>query len=517
MLARGIQPNTLVRDEPLTLPPIGGVTNRTRPEDYWTPKNYEGGSFGIVTLRKALENSRNLATANLLGSGGIDATPQLSLDRICALALEAQIYKDCSRYYPFVLGAQPVRPIDLAAFFAAVANEGVRPTPHAIEAIEQDGKVVYRHPTESAMVRVASADGVSFYQLKSILQGVLQRGTAARMASLAPYVAGKTGTTDNENDAWFVGFTNEVTVAVWIGYDNSDGRRRTLGHGATGGSVAVPIFEQIIQAAWTHHAPRTQLNGPSAATRKFLVSARVVDPREHDNYDQYGNPVPPRANAGVVEYLRRGPDGRPVDTQYRLVSRNDYAVVHDLEPRDPRREGFFGFFIWRAICTLGKWPTRTAVYRRSPRRTVRRRPAAAAAGMGRTTGPIGIDGHEGTQGRLGGGHACGWRSKCGPGGISAERGGRACRDVGRANEAADNSFADRPGEDLVDPAVGFIQYQIWAKARPVHRRFLSLYPGYTEPNTDLIIDGTKRSFANTCICTSPRRGWCCLARLLRLT
>ncbi len=280
VLARGIQPNTLVRDEPLTLPPIGGVTNRTRPEDYWTPKNYEGGSFGIVTLRKALENSRNLATANLLGSGGIDATPQLSLDRICALALEAQIYKDCSRYYPFVLGAQPVRPIDLAAFFAAVANEGVRPTP-ACDRSNRAGRQG-RLPSPDGKRRwcgSASADGVSFYQLKSILQGVLQRGTAARMASLAPYVAGKTGTTDNENDAWFVGFTNEVTVAVWVGYDNSDGRRRTLGGGATGGSVAVPIFEQIIQAAWTHHAPRTRLNGPSAETRKFLVSARVVDPR----------------------------------------------------------------------------------------------------------------------------------------------------------------------------------------------------------------------------------------------
>ncbi len=74
---------------------------------------------------------------------------------------------------------------------------------------------------------------------------------------LAPYVAGKTGTSDNENDAWFVGFTNDVTVAVWVGYDNADGQRRTLGRGQTGAKVALPIFEQIIQAVWSAACPRS--------------------------------------------------------------------------------------------------------------------------------------------------------------------------------------------------------------------------------------------------------------------
>ena len=85
-----------------------------------------------------------------------------------------------------------------------------------------------------------------------MMQGVLARGTARSIANLAPYVAGKTGTSDDENDAWFVGFTNDVTVAVWLGYDNADGKRRTLGGGATGGGVAVPIFEPVIQAVWAH-------------------------------------------------------------------------------------------------------------------------------------------------------------------------------------------------------------------------------------------------------------------------
>jgi membrane carboxypeptidase/penicillin-binding protein len=330
-LAKGLQPNTLVRDEPLTLPPIGGANARTRPEDYWSPRNYDGGGSGILTLRRALELSRNLATAYLL-QGGIDMTPALSLDRICALAMEAQIYRECVRYYPFVLGAQPVRPIDLAAFFAAIANEGVRPTPHAIQAIEQDGKVIYRHPASSS-ARIGSADGVAFYQLKTILQGVLQRGTATRIAGLAPFVAGKTGTTDGENDVWFVGFTNEVTVAVWVGYDNADGRRRTLGGGATGGSLAVPIFEPIIQAVWAHHSPRTPLRGPSAETRKQLVAARVetdgLDPRS-------GNP------STLVEYLRRDALGQAVDTQYRLVSRDER--FDGMGRRDEQIGGFDFFF-----------------------------------------------------------------------------------------------------------------------------------------------------------------------------
>jgi penicillin-binding protein 1A len=109
------------------------------------------------------------------------------------------------------------------------------------------------------------ADRPAFVQLKTILQGVLARGTANSMRDLASYVGGKTGTSDDENDAWFVGFTNDVTVAVWVGYDNADTRqRRTLGAGRTGGNTAVPIWRPIMQAAWTSYAPQTVLRGPSA-------------------------------------------------------------------------------------------------------------------------------------------------------------------------------------------------------------------------------------------------------------
>src|SRR5215831_2284447 len=224
-LGKGLQPNTLISDDPITLPPIG--RGRSRGGDYWTQKNYDSSSRGALTLRSALENSRNLATVHLL-DGGIEAKPEASLNRLCDLAVEAQIYHECLRYYPFVLGAQPVRPIDLAAFYASIANEGLRPAPHVVESIERNGAVVYHHDPKSSLT-IKSVDRTAFYQLKTMLQGVLARGTARAIAGLSPYVAGKTGTSDEENDAWFVGFTNDVTVAVWIGYDNADGKRRTLG------------------------------------------------------------------------------------------------------------------------------------------------------------------------------------------------------------------------------------------------------------------------------------------------
>ena len=325
-LQSGLQPNTYVRDESITLPPIGEL-GRARAEDYWTPKNYDGGASGIITLRQALEYSKNLATVNLL-EGGIEPTPERSLDRVCSLAMEAQIYKECVRYYPFVLGAQPVRPIDLAAFYAAIANEGMRPTPYTIESIEQRGRKVYQHTP--ALTEIGSADRVSFYQLKTMLQGVLQRGTASSIAALAPYVAGKTGTSDNENDVWFVGFTNDVTVAVWIGYDNADGKRRTLGSGQTGGSTAVPIFQSIIQAVWAQHAPKVALSPPSPEARRNLVALQV------DSDDQGGK--------GQVEYFRRDRSGGVSDTQFRLVSREEAST--SFEPREERVPTIFERWRW---------------------------------------------------------------------------------------------------------------------------------------------------------------------------
>ena len=315
-LGKGLQPNTLVTDEPITLPPIGG--GRVREQDYWTPKNYDGGWGNTLTLRRALENSRNLATVHLL-DGGIEKKPEASLNRLCDLAVEAQIYRECVRYYPFVLGAQPVRPIDLAAFYAAIANEGLRPVPHSVDSIDRDGQTIYRYQ-QSPSRTINSVDRAAFYQLKTMMQGVLARGTAHAISGLAPYVAGKTGTSDEENDAWFVGFTNDVTVAVWLGYDNATGKRRTLGGGATGGGVAVPIFEPIIQAVWANVAPKTVLAPPSSEAKRQL-SCKSIDLES-------GN-APAGGRKAITECLRVDGKGKVVDTQYVLVSHSNANDIRD--------------------------------------------------------------------------------------------------------------------------------------------------------------------------------------------
>ena len=317
-LQHGLQPNTLVPNEPITLPPIGSdgrdMISRdyyggyARPQDYWSPRNADYNEGGVFTMRRGLESSINVVTAHLL-DGGISDSPEKSLDAICATAVAAKIYSECVRYYPFVLGAQPVRMIDLAAFYAAVANEGALPQPHGIDSIEENGKTVYEYP-KTPLPWIGAADRASFYQLKTMLQGVVARGTARAIGGLSPYVAGKTGTTEDAVDGWFVGFTNDVTVAVWVGYDNANHKRRSLGTNATGARVALPIFEPIIQAIWAEHvAPKTLLAGPSPEAKRLLVDATI------DYYS--GNRV---ADGNFIEHFRRDAE----DTQYRLASRDGY-------------------------------------------------------------------------------------------------------------------------------------------------------------------------------------------------
>ena len=342
-LQRGLQPNTLVLNEPITLPPIGtGIDGRdvisrdyggyARPEDFWSPRNADYNEGGVYTMRRGLEHSVNVVTAHLL-DGGISQSPEKSLDEVCATAVAAKIYSQCVRYYPFVLGAQPVRMIDLAAFYAAVANEGALPQPHGIDSIEENGHTIYQYPN-APLPRIDAADRASFYQLKTMLQGVVARGTARSIGALSPYVAGKTGTTENAVDGWFIGFTNDVTVAVWVGYDNGDGKRRSLGSNETGARVALPIFEPIIEAIWAEHiAPKAPLSGPSLEAKRLVVDI----PIDYMSGD--------RVNGGnFIEHFRREADGQIDDTQYQLVSREDaynQSQYYQGEQSGNYGQGFF--------------------------------------------------------------------------------------------------------------------------------------------------------------------------------
>jgi penicillin-binding protein 1A len=336
-LQKGLQPNTLIPNDPITLSPIGenpGIIayGSDREEDYWSPRNAGYSSGGVYTMRRGLENSVNMVTAHLL-DGGIDADPEKSLDDICATAVAAKIYPDCIRYYPFILGAQPVRMIDLAAFYAAIANEGLRPQPHAIDSIEQNGHVVYEYPKVPLFPMIGAADRASFYQLKTMLQGVVARGTARAMASLSPYVAGKTGTTEDSVDGWFVGFTNDVTIAVWVGYDNGNGKKRSLG-GVDGARVALPIFQPIIDDVWADDiAPKTPLTGPSPEARRQLVDLPI------DYYS--GTPERGGGRGSFVEHFRIGSDGRIADTQYSMLSREEADLRR--EDTGDRPNGEYGY------------------------------------------------------------------------------------------------------------------------------------------------------------------------------
>jgi penicillin-binding protein 1A len=334
-LQHGLQPNTLVTNEPITLPPIGsGVDSRdmisrdyggyARPQDFWSPRNADYNQGGVFTMRRGLENSINVVTAHLL-DGGISQSPEKSLDAVCATAVAAKIYSECVRYYPFVLGAEPVRMIDLAAFYAAVANEGALPQPHGIDSIEENGQTVYEYP-KTPLPWIGAADRASFYQLKTMLQGVVARGTARAIGGLSPYVAGKTGTTENAVDGWFIGFTNDVTVAVWVGYDNADRKRRSLGSNETGARLALPIFQPIIEAIWAEHiAPKTLLSGPSPEAKQLLVDAPI-------DY-MTGERV---ASGGFIEHFRRDAE----DTQYQLVSRE--GLYYQGDQWGYGDQGFYG-------------------------------------------------------------------------------------------------------------------------------------------------------------------------------
>jgi penicillin-binding protein 1A len=343
-LQHGLQPNTLVTNEPITLPPIGsGIDSRdvisrdyggyARPQDFWSPRNADYNQGGVFTMRRGLENSINVVTAHLL-DGGISPSPEMSLDAVCATAVAAKIYSECVRYYPFVLGAEPVRMIDLAAFYAAVANEGALPQPHGIDSIEENGQTVYEYP-KTPLPWIGAADRASFYQLKTMLQGVVARGTARAIGGLSPYVAGKTGTTENAVDGWFIGFTNDVTVAVWVGYDNADRKRRSLGSNETGARLALPIFQPIIEAIWAEHiAPKTLLSGPSPEAKRLLVDAPI-------DY-MTGERV---ASGGFIEHFRRDAE----DTQYQLVSREGLYYQGDQWGNNDQG------FSWGGYNRNGQW------------------------------------------------------------------------------------------------------------------------------------------------------------------
>ncbi|MGE0526551.1 MAG: penicillin-binding transpeptidase domain-containing protein, partial [Bdellovibrionales bacterium] len=243
-LNMGFRPDTLIPNLPIDLDP---VDRRSRKK--WRPHNYDYDVGGNVTLRTAIERSMNLPTVRMMSHLG--PTHPQGLQTVCRTAEKLGIYSegmDCVDYST-ALGAKETHLLSMAVAYATVANDGLMPVPHFIESIEERGQEIYQRP-RFGLEPVPSINRVSFYQLRRILEGtVSERGTASRIQNLKGYVAGKTGTTDNYHDAWFVGFTKDLVVAVWVGYDN-DKIYSSLGPGRTGAQVALPIAESILRSSF---------------------------------------------------------------------------------------------------------------------------------------------------------------------------------------------------------------------------------------------------------------------------
>lgn len=271
----GFQPNTLIPDTPYPLPPL------ERGQQPWTPRNYDRSSRGLVTMRRAIEQSLNLPTVRMMAELG--RTPSEGLDYVRGITQELGIYKNPTRYYPFVLGADPARLLDMASAYAAVANSpfsnekfgikagepnapaGLRPKPRFFDTIEADGRMVFPQPRFNLQPS-PSIDAVSYFQLRRILEGTLERGTATALKDMKGFVAGKTGTSNNVRDVWFAGFTNDIVVITWVGYDN-DNVHDSLGDRYTGGRLALPIAEKILRASFQHYRQPEALAGPSQFLR----------------------------------------------------------------------------------------------------------------------------------------------------------------------------------------------------------------------------------------------------------
>jgi penicillin-binding protein 1A len=245
-LDSGYTPSTLVLDAPFSMPDGTGRE--------WRPKNYDGKFSGPSTLRVGLELSRNLMTVRLAKQVGIDLVAQY--------AENFGLYDHLDRYLPMALGAGETTLLRLVSAYSVIANGGKSVKPSMIDRIQdRTGKTIYRQDeteclqcngpwkgqAEPALVdkREQILDPMTAYQVTSMLQGVVERGTGRAVRGLGVPVAGKTGTTNDEKDVWFVGFTPSLVAGIFIGYDNP----RHLGAGESGGGLAAPVFLDFMKTA----------------------------------------------------------------------------------------------------------------------------------------------------------------------------------------------------------------------------------------------------------------------------
>ena len=247
-LDSGYTPATIVVDAPIEI---------NTPQGLWRPKNASNTFFGPTPLRTGIERSRNLMTIRLAQEVGMDVVGNY--------AEKFGVYEKDSflRVLANSLGSQETTLFKMVAAYAMFANGGERVEPTLVDRVQDRyGKTVYKHderictdcsdpaiaPTRSPRIvsdRERVMNDVTAYQLTSMMRGVVERGTASKTINLGVPTAGKTGTTNDAKDVWFVGFTNRIVAGCYIGYDTP----RSMGRGASGGGMCGPVFNQFMKKA----------------------------------------------------------------------------------------------------------------------------------------------------------------------------------------------------------------------------------------------------------------------------
>ena len=246
-LDHGYTPASVILDGPLEIDqPDGSV---------WKPKNFEGGYVGPATLRYGIEHSRNLMTVRLANA--------LGMDIVADYAKRFGVYDKMQPVLSMSLGAGETTLLKMVTAYAIIANKGQSLAPTFIDRIQNRyGKTIYRHDNRECVdCNVAEwhdqpepnpvfnndqvLDPMTSYQVTSMLEGVVERGTGKSLQYLHKHIAGKTGTTNDYKDAWFIGYTPNIVVGVYIGYDQP----KSLGFGGTGGMLAAPVFGDFFSTA----------------------------------------------------------------------------------------------------------------------------------------------------------------------------------------------------------------------------------------------------------------------------
>ena len=222
---RGFTPVSVFIDEPVSFDAGAG-------QPPYQPQNYDRKYEGAVTLRRALEQSRNIPA--------VKAMAEIGPRNVVTYAKRFGLGGDYPPYLSLALGAAESTLVEMTSAYSAFPNSGVRMRPYSVQSVaDRDGNVLEENrPEPHEAIRADTA-----FVMTNLLRGVVQRGTAGAASSLDWPLAGKTGTMDEYTDAWFIGFDPNITVGVWLGYDE----KKSLGNGETGATAALPIWMDFMK------------------------------------------------------------------------------------------------------------------------------------------------------------------------------------------------------------------------------------------------------------------------------